>query len=150
MYKPENYYPLFLTDPVNRHHSFAPVLWLRAVPEIAGGQTWYDLCGQRNAALNSMANGTNGWRYAAPHIGGLGALLTDGSAGYMSGPPVGLNPSTDKFTLALWVNASTFAIQGGANQRILFLNIGSSNGLQLCTGDGGNGANTRFSFVPIN
>src|SRR5207302_11302937 len=101
MYKPEHYYPLFLADPVNRHHPFAPSLWLRVVAGLEGGQTWYDLCGQRHAALSSMANGTNGWRYAAPHNGGLGALLTDGSAGYMSCAPVGINPSTDKFTLAL-------------------------------------------------
>ncbi len=88
--------PINLTAPVNKSHYLAQTLnaWWLATPGRFGGLTWYDLVGRNPGTLTTMNNSSNGFVTSPLHPGGYGAMLFDGSAGYVdTGAGAGTGPA---------------------------------------------------------
>lgn len=58
----------------------------------------------------------------------------------------GVNPNTSSLSVSVWVNPTSYAVQGGANPRVVSQNIDNNNVFQICLSDLG-GVNSAYTAV---
>src|SRR5438105_8727398 len=95
---------IYTPAPLKRQHWLAVGLqaWHIALPWRMAGGTWYDLAKVSKGTLTTMGNANNGWR-STTRQGGFGAVLFDGSAGYVTVSPIVDLYSLVYSTTAFWV-----------------------------------------------
>ncbi|MDB5937253.1 MAG: hypothetical protein JWQ01_4597, partial [Massilia sp.] len=125
-------YPIFLPDPVNRHHPLnaGRRAWWLTLPGLDGGGTWYDLMGLCHAPLNNM-DAASGYR-GTTRPGGWGHLLFDGVNDFANaGSPPALSPTTG-LSVAAWVRPTSTPATNAAilkKNGSYILRFGASNAL---------------------
>lgn len=79
--------PIDVQNPINVNHPLnkGRIAWWIAVPQIASGNTWFDLTGQFSGVLTAMGNSTSGWR-SPTRPGSQGQMLFNGTTSAIAIP----------------------------------------------------------------
>jgi hypothetical protein len=103
-------------------------MWLYGVPNLVGGNKWYDLMQLNSATLTSMSSG-HGWSTAGPP-GQVGSMSFNGTSDYLTGS---VSPALDftsgLFTVGMWVYFKALSATAGLISKRL--GTGSTNGFGI-------------------
>lgn len=105
--------PVFLPDPVNRHHPLnrGRVAWWLALPGLAGGRQMYDLMGLHHGTLTGF-DSTSGW-IAGRNGEASGGIKAKDASSYVDCPsvPSVLNGRTTA-SLSFWIYRTAGTLSG--------------------------------------
>jgi hypothetical protein len=127
--------PVYLPAPVDTDHplNHKRLAWWLTLPELAGGQSWYDIMGLYPGTLQGMG-ATAGWR-TTTRPGAWGSVLFDGTSGHdvlITSSFTTLALTGGPLSIAAWVNTSSNNVTLVSHMP----NGGSFSGWEMTCGQG--------------